>query len=358
MINTVLGLISAKDMGATLCHEHCFIEADFWAENPEKIEPRFKNLIDEPVSLANMSLVSRAGSYSRDNQIIVEPFHVLKELRAFRAAGGKTVVDCTVDGIGRERHHFRLPELSKLSGVNIIVPTGYYVGASHPEKVKNQSAEAIAQDFVKDISEGIHGTTVKAGVIGEIGVSPGEFKDDEKKVVLAAVIAQRETKVPLTIHTWGDMPGKWMGFGVIDFLQKNDADFDKVYMSHIDWTVAQENDWGCALKAAKRGVYLSLDNFGNEWPYWSQDHSSEYFGYIGAPTDLDRIACIRKLVDEGYEDRIVVGHDLGQKLRLKTYGGHGLDHISTNVKALFDFSKLNPAIFKKLTEDNPQKLFA
>jgi phosphotriesterase-related protein len=239
MVNTVLGSIPASEMGATLCHEHCFIEADFWAENPDNIEPRFRGLIDEPLTIANMSLVTRAGSFSKDNQIIVEPFHVLKELRAYHEAGGMTVVDCTVDGIGRERHYFRLPQLSKLSCVNIIAPTGYYVNISHPLKVKHQSAEDIAQDFIRDITEGIHGTNMKAGVIGEVGVSPGEFKEQEKKVVQASAIAQKETRMPLTVHTWGDPPGKWTGFEVIDFLQKCDADLEKVYMSHIDWTVAQ-----------------------------------------------------------------------------------------------------------------------
>lgn len=358
MVNTVLGSISPAELGAVLCHEHCFIEADFWAENPDNIEPRYRSLIDEPVSLANMSLVARAGSFSRDNQIIVEPFHALKELRAFKAAGGGTVVDCTVDGIGRDRHYFRLPELSRLSGVNIIAPTGYYVEMSHPEKVKHQSVEEIAQGFVSDIREGMHGSKIKAGLIGEVGVSPGEFTEQEKKVVRAAVRAQEETKVPLTIHTWGDLPGKWMGFEVLDLLEKIGANLDKIYMSHIDWTIAQEKDWGCAIKAAKRGVYLGLDNFGNEWPYWSQDHSSERFGYIGAPSDLDRLTCIKRLVEEGFEDRIVVGHDLGQKLRMKTYGGHGLDHILTNVKQLFTFEKISPAILKKVTEDNPKDLFS
>ena len=90
MINTVLGPISAKEMGTTLVHEHCFVEADVWAEKPANIEERYKKLWDEPLTIANNGgLVARAGMYSPDNIILVEPYQRLQELNAFRAAGGK-----------------------------------------------------------------------------------------------------------------------------------------------------------------------------------------------------------------------------------------------------------------------------
>ena len=356
MVNTVLGTIAAKDMGATLPHEHCFVEADVWAEKPENIEERYKNLFDEPLTLANMSLVARAGMYSPDNMILIEPYQRLQELNAFRAAGGKTVVDCTVEGLGRERHYHRYQMLSKKSKVNIIIATGYYVEPTHPANVKNQSAQQLAQGMINDITKGIYGTDIRSGLI-KLAVSQNKFTDEEKKALIAGAITQKETRVPLTVHTWGDEPGKWNGFEVMDLLQKNDVDFGKVYMSHVDWTVAQEPNWGTAVKAAARGVYVSFDNFGNEWPYWSQDHSSETFNYIGAPTDLDRLRGIKRLIDEGYENQILMSHDLGQKLRLKAYGGHGLDHIQTNVRNLFNYLKIDPSLFTKFTVENPARLF-
>jgi phosphotriesterase-related protein len=356
MINTALGTISASEMGTTLVHEHCFVEADVWAEKPANIEERYAKLWDEPLTIANMGLVARAGMYSPDNMILIEPYQRLQELNAFRAAGGKTVVDCTVDGLGREKHFRGLPMLSKRSGVNIIPATGYYVEATHPANVKHQAAEELAEGMVNDITNSIHGSNMKAGVI-KLAVSENKFTDQEKKALKAGSIAQKKTNVPLTVHTWGDEPGKWNGFEVIDLLKKYDVDFKKVYMSHVDWTVSQEENWGTAVKAAATGVYISFDNFGNEWPYWSQDHSSERFNYISAPTDLDRLRGIKRLIDAGYENQVLMSHDLGQKLRLKAYGGHGLDHIQTNVFNLFKYLKMDQSLFQKITVENPARLF-
>ncbi len=359
-INTVLGQIAPEDLGSTLVHEHLFVEGDFFVDlyKRDNMEERYKEILDAPLTLENIGLVARAGLYSADNLLLVEPYHCLHELQAFRRAGGATVVDLTVDGLGREKHFQRLPKVSKKSGVNIIAPTGYYIQPSHPANVAHQTVEEIAADMIRDIEEGIHGSDIKAGVIGEIGISPGDFTDEEKKVLKASAIAQKETSVPLTVHTYGDPPGKWNGFEAIEILQRADVDLNKVYMSHIDWTVAQEENWGCALKAARRGVFVAFDEFGAEWPLWSQDHSSEPWGYISAPTDLERIKGIKRLIEEGFEDKILLSHDIDQKLRRKVFGGHGLDHILTNVVNLFVYAGIGREILVRFMVTNPRRLFS
>ena len=133
--------------------------------------------------------------------------------------------------------------------------------------------------MIKEI-KGILDTGFKAGVI-ETAVTPNRFTDADKKIMRAAATAQKETGVPITTHLWGDLPGK-SNFQVIEMLQKNDVDLNKFYIDHIEWTESQEENWGFPVKAAAAGVYLSIDNFGKEFPYGSWTTVSTN-GCIGAP---------------------------------------------------------------------------
>jgi phosphotriesterase-related protein len=357
MVNTVLGSISADMMGPTMVHEHCFMDSDteFWVK-PEQIPKNLTHLYHAPVTVANLDLVKRAAAYSVDNGDNGSISERLAELEAYKAVGGITVIDVTPEGLGRNNHVHKLPQVSKDSGVNIVAAAGHYVAASHPPRIKNQTAEQVAQDLIKEITEGILDTGIKAGVI-KTAVTPNEFTDADKKVIKAAAIAHRETGVPITTHIWGDLPGKWPGMDVIDLLRKNDADLDKFYISHIEWTENQEKGWGVAIRAAKEGVYLSIDNFGKEFPYGSMDNTFDDYGYIGAPTDLDRVRLIKKLIDEGYEDRIVVGHDSAYKVQKLAYGGPGLCHILNNVPTIFKHLGIDQRYFEYIVVDNPRKLF-
>ncbi len=358
MINTVLGTISASEMGPTMVHEHCFMDSDteFWVKL-EDVPEKFQSVYRGPVMMSNLDLVKRAAGYSIDNGNNGDLDERIQELSAYKAAGGITVIDVTPEGLGRNNHLNKLPQASRASGVNIVAATGQYVPAAHAPRIKNQTAEQISQDLIKEITEGILNSGFKAGVI-KTAVGPNHFGEADEKMIKAAALAQKETRVPITTHTWGDLPGKWPGFKIIEMLRKNDADPNKFYMSHIEWTESQERDWGAAVKAAAAGVYLSIDNFGKEFPYGSLDNTFDDYGYIGAPTDLDRLRLIKKLISEGYEDKIVVGHDSAYKVQKLAYGGPGLCHILNNVPTLFRHVGIDERYFEKIVEDNPRKLFS
>lgn len=344
-------------MGPTMVHEHCFMDSDteFWVKR-ENIPKRFVHLYRDPVNVSNLDLVKRAAAYSIDNGNNGDVAEREAELNAYREAGGMTVIDVTPEGLGRNNHVHKLPLVSKSTRINIVAAAGHYVAASLPPRIKSQTVEQIAEDLIKEITVGILDTGFKAGVI-KTAITPNEFTDADKKVMEAAIIAQKETGVPMTTHMWGDLPGKWPGFKVIEMLQNKDVDLGKFYISHIEWTESQEKDWGVAVRAAKAGAYLSIDNFGKEFPYGSMDNTFSDYGYIGAPTDLDRLRLIKKLIDDGYEDKIVVGHDSAYKVQKLAYGGPGLCHIMNNVPTLFDHLGIDQKYFKKIVVDNPRRLF-
>ena len=49
------------------------------------------------------------------------------------------------------------------------------------------------------------------------------------------------------------------------------------------------------------------------------------------PSDAQRLDMVRGLIDAGYGSRILVSHDVCTKHRLARYGGHGYDHLVSNV---------------------------
>lgn len=358
MVNTVLGPISAYNMGVTLAHEHCFMDSDteVWLK-PETVPKKFAHLFYEPVTIANIDFVKRAARYCVDNGNNNNFSERVQEINAFKAAGGRTVIDVTPDAYGRSNHIHKLPKLSKVTGINIVAATGQFIAATHPPRIKKQTAEEVAQDFIKEITEGINETGIKAGVI-KTGLSPNSFTGADKKVLKAAAIAHKKTGVPITTHMWGDRPGKWPGFKVIELLRQNDVDLNKFYISHIEWTENLEKNWGVPVRAAAAGVYLCIDNFGREFPYGSADNTFDDFGYLGCQTDLDRVRLIKRLVEEGYGDKIVAGHDQAYKVQKLAYGGPGLGHILNNVPILFKHMGIDQRFFRKMMVDNPRKLFS
>ena len=95
--------------------------------------------------------------------------------------------------------------------------TGYYVHLSHPEHVASSSSVELAGEMVTELEEGIAGTGVKAGIIGEIGLS-AEPHPDELKVLEAAAMASLETGVTINLHIEPGLPpaitppnGCWSG---------------------------------------------------------------------------------------------------------------------------------------------------
>jgi len=329
-------------MGITLPHEHLFIDLrnQFTAFDNEE-----KNVLSkQPVAMNNLGRL-RLNPYAlQDNLVLDEMETAISEALLFKKAGGKTMVDCTSIGIKRQPQKLR--ELSERTGINVIAGSGYYTQDTHPQEMVDWSAEEIAEGIVRDFKEGIDGTGIKAGIIGEIGTSQ-EILPQEKKNLHASAIAFRQLNAPVYIHTY---PWGRAGIEAVDMLIKDGVTPNKIVLCHID----VEPDLSYIEVLLERGIYVEFDNFGKEFVI---DPSERGFAGGIFIRDLERIRIIRDLVQKGYIDKLLVTNDICLKSMLCCYGGWGYAHILENVVPLMESEGLAKETIDRIIVENPPKVF-
>lgn len=337
-INTVLGEKSADELGIVTPHEHIFINLSaFFDKHPvdDVEDPE-----TEKVTIKRLGTLNLDPYALKDNLFYFDYETQKEEMLYFKRAGGKTVVDLTLPGIGRDP--IALKKMAEETGLNIIMGTGYYVSSTHKPCVKTQTEEEMAEDFVRELTVGIDGTDVKAGIIGEIGISE-LFNDDERKVLRAAAIAHHKTGAPINVHI---NPWTTNGLESTEILLNAGVNPKAICISHID----VENNETYIYELLSRGVYVEFDNFGKEYHVRREVRNSGYGLFV---SDVERVKLIKKLVDEGYIKQLLFSCDVCLKNLLRTYGGYGYDHVLRNIVPMLDEEGLSEEQIKQIIEKNP-----
>ncbi|KAM4689645.1 N-acetyltaurine hydrolase isoform 1-T3 [Discoglossus pictus] len=337
-VQTVLGPIHPNQLGYTLTHEHLTMAFDCCYCPPP---PHQEALASEPIVMKNLFWLKQNPYSNKENLHLNEEVEAIKdELLYFKAAGGGTIVENTTTGIHRDVK--TLKKLSEETGVNIISGAGFYVDATHSSETRSLSVEQLTEVIVKEVLQGADGTDIKCGVIGEIGCS-WPLTDSEKKVLQATAEAQSQLGCPVIIHPGrsSDAPSQ-----IINILQEAGADISKTVMSHLDRTIFDEKK---LLEFAALGSFLEYDLFGTEMLNYQFNQA------VDMPSDNERIKTLAFLIDNGYEDRIVIAHDIHTKNRLLKYGGHGYSHILTNIVPKMLLRDISQKAIDKILLENPKK---
>ena len=340
-VQTVLGPIAQDEMGVTLPHEHLLI--DFKVMFAEPAAASDKGRAHEPVSLANLGWVRQHFNANLDNLRLTDERLAADEILLFRDAGGHTVVDPTPKTLARDP--LALARIARRTGLNVVMGAGYYVHASHPPDMDRRSVDDLARELIADITIGVGDTGVHAGLIGEIGTTY-PWTENEKKVLRAAIVAQRATGAPLMIH-----PGRHpkMPMELAEFVQKEGGDLRRTIMCHICRTIA---DIAAVIDLAATGIWLEYDLFGLENSYYPYNPSFDM------PNDGGRMAHVLALIGAGHQDQLLLSHDIAYKTSLSTYGGYGYHHLLVNVVPRLRAKGLDDAGLKRLLVENPARAFA
>ncbi len=133
-----------------------------------------------------------------DNPCLLDEDLMTREVLQLKAACRQTVVDQGNNGLGRDPQ--APARISRITGLNIIMGSGYYTATSlDPVVVFSKSVEEMAGEIARGITEGIGTTGSRAGLIGETGTS-WPVHEFPKKSLLAAVQAQESTGAPVNVH--------------------------------------------------------------------------------------------------------------------------------------------------------------
>lgn len=335
-VMTVLGAIEPQELGITLTHEHLLVDLRVWCEEPEREK---KALPQAPVEITHLGVIRRDPFFNRDNCVLDNKELAIAELRQFKAAGGGSVVDCTNNGLGRVP--LALKEIAQATGVHLIMGSGYYIGRSHPDDVPERPVEALTDEIERDLTEGVGNTGVRAGIIGEIGTS-FKVRTTEKKVLQAAARAHRRTGAPISVHL---LPWRKNGLEVLDILESEGANLQQVILCHLSPT---GDDVTYHTTIARRGAYVEYDFFGMEFYV---DSVGQYMG-----SDLLSVAALKRLIDEGCLERLLLSHDTSMKIQLTRYGGWGYAHLVKHVVPMLGRSGLSEEQITTLMVDNPRRV--
>lgn len=341
-VQTVNGWVDPNELGITHVHEHILHEAGqlFFHDHPTHPE-----LGHEPISLENLWFVRNNVFNNVENTNYTDYDLACKEVARFAALGGETLVEVTTHGMGQQPEKMR--RLSMDTGVKIVKGTAWYVQASHPAYIATESVNQLAARLVRDVTEGIDGTDVRAGVLGEMGIS-NPFHDDEKKALRAAVLAQQETGAPISIHP--GMSDEVM-LEILEVLRDAGADPERIIMGHLDaFGFTRET----IQQVAEAGYYLAWDTFGK-----TEMMPAHFLGAdLLQPSDGQRIADIRHFIDLGYLDKILVSQDTCFGTDLAEFGGGGYGHILSNVVPAMKRRGFTESEIDAMIVTNPPKVLA
>lgn len=306
------GEINPEDMGFTLMHEHLRVFS-------EAVRFQWPHLYNEEEEFKN----------------------AVNEVKNVMKRGVKTIVDPTVMGLGRDIKF--MEKIVKETGINLIAGTGIYIYIDLPFYFLGRSVNEIADLFIHDIKVGIQNTKNKAAFVKIAADEPG-ITPDVEKVIRAAAIAHKETKVPIITHSNAHNN---TGMEQQRILMEEGVDPGKILIGHLGDTDNLEY----IKKIADKGSYVGLDRYGLD---------------LFLPIEK-RNETLLKLIREGYSDRLMISQDYCCTIDWGTAKPEYKPKLAPkwNMTLIFDYvipylkkNGISEEIINKIFVENPRRFFS
>lgn len=314
-IQTVCGKVSSEKIGGALVHEHVLASA---AGIPENYPQLF-----------GADFMQRAAD----------------QLLALKEHGINTIVDASPYDLGRDPR--RLQELSCQTGVQIICSTGIFFDLNGA--FGHFSEDTISQILIDDLTRGMAGTDIRAGVIKAVMDrecdTPGRIVQHH-----AAANASVQTGRPIFLHSASELEtGRYQ----LPLLFEAGAKPEKIRIDHIlDTTNMEYISW-----LYDQGVWLGADRL----PRICFEH--EHFVSTNA-----RLKTVKAMIDAGMADRMLFSHDAGavstlwdtvdeETLRFvheKVIPDGWLYILKHAIPALIEMG-VEPSVLRKILYENPRR---
>ncbi|MFC1893623.1 phosphotriesterase [Chloroflexota bacterium] len=258
-VNTLLGPIHPEEIGITAMHEHIMWGPPGWEYDPAA-------WFDMPKTFEKC-------------------FH---ELMDFKLLGGCTYVDCSGIGLGRDLDIY--VKLASSTGLNIVASTGFWADEGISPHFHSKDIDYMEELFVRELTQGMGHTSVKAGVI-KVGNSIDTFTELEEKQHRAAARAAKRTGAAIITH------GIQFALKQMEILLSEKMDPTRIIVSHTDTKgyIDLERD----RQIVRMGAYVAYDHIGIE--EWCRM-------WYGMPDEI-RVELVVKMLEDGFQDRILLSAD-------------------------------------------------
>lgn len=338
-VTTVTGPVSVDQLGITLTHEHLFNDVSSWGHRTSSTGWDPDDFARRPVTEDLLWDLRQDPFGNQDNLLLADVDVCATEVSRYAELGGRTIIDTTGLGAGRDLAGLR--EVSERTGVQVIAGTGFYLEGSHPTDVGAMAPEAVAELILGDLADGQDG--VRPGIIGEIGVS-ADFTPAERVSLHGALLAQALSGLPIQVH----LPG-WFRRGgeVLDLAEQVGVDPARVVLCHMGPSAA---DRPYQLDLLRRGAWVQYDMIGMEVFYADQG--------VQCPSDEENAAALTALVQDGFGDQLLISQDVFLKSLLRRHGGPGYAHILQYFVPRLRRHGMTDGQIDQLLVANPRALFA
>jgi len=260
---------------------------------------------------------------------------LIDELTDFRRRGGGTLVDLTLDGVGRDPR--RLRSLASASGVNIVMGCGWYRGSYYPAAalIDRRSVDDLAAEIVREFADGVGTTGIRPGIIGEIGTDKPWLSAQEERVHRAAARAAKQTGMAITTHGIQSP----VGLAQLRVFEEEGVDPGRVVIGHAD----SYHDLDHYLAVLARGANLQFDFLGHR------------FG-VEEAIEPRLVETIVELLERGFGDQLLLSQDVCHDRQLKANGGFGYVYLQQHFLPTLRTAAVAEAEIRQMTVDNPMRI--
>ncbi|MEU6710534.1 aryldialkylphosphatase [Nonomuraea sp. NPDC046802] len=238
----------------------------------------------------------------------------LRELRQSEQLG--LVVELSCMGMGRDAA--TLARVAAGTRVPVIASTGLF--AQPFTNVDDSDVDTLTRLLLEDILNGIDGTGVFPGVIGEVGSWGAELTRREERCLVAAAQASSQSRLPVATHGQN-------GLDLLEILLGQNLPGSRVAVG------LSGSDPATARKIAEAGAYVSLSSLG------------------AGPDQAARTALA--LIEDGHAERLLLSTGLNRVSQVQRYGGPGYAHLFHALLPRLREAGTGEDTIRLITHDNP-----
>jgi phosphotriesterase-related protein len=257
------------------------------------------------------------------------------ELRDFRRRGGSTLVDLTLPGVGRDPE--RLRRLATRTGLQVVMGAGWYRQSYYPAEalIDRRSVDHLADELVREFTDGVAGTGVHPGIIGEIGTDKPWMTAQEERVHRAAARASKATGMAISTHAVMSP----VGLDQLRIFDEEGVDPARVVIGHADSYPMLDH----YLAILDRGANLEFDFLGHR------------FGTEEA-AEPRLVQLMVELLERGFAPQLLLSQDVCHNSQLKANGGSGFTYLQQHFLPTLRTAAVGEGEIRQMTIDNPRRI--